>query len=207
MPTADRRVRVKVCGVTRAEDARMAEQAGADAVGMIFAERSSRRLDLQQAEAVASALGPFVLRVGVFLDAPIGFVLEAIDRLRLGAVQLHGSEDADFAAELRTRVQVIRAVAFDPARTPDSLRGYPADAFLLDAKLPGSGEPFDWAQASAWRGHPRLILAGGLTPSTVASGVASLRPYGVDVASGVERSPGIKDAAKVQAFVSNARYA
>ncbi len=200
-------VRVKICGVTRPEDALAVEQAGADAIGLIFAERSRRRLDLASAERVCAPLGPFIVRVGVFVDAPLETVRAAVRRLRLGAVQLHGSEDAAYAARLREDVRVLRAVAFSPGLTPASLADYPADAILLDAPQPGSGIAFDWNQASAWRGHPRFILAGGLTPSSVASGVASLRPYAVDVSSGVESTPGIKDAHKVRSFVSAARHA
>lgn len=200
------RVRVKICGVTRAEDARMIELAGADAIGMIFARRSSRRIDLDAAARVGAALGPFIVRVGVFVDAPIDDVRQAVRALRLSAVQLQGSEEAAYAAALREHVTVIRAVPFTPALTPAALASYPADAILLDAARPGSGQAFDWQQAVAWRDHPRLILAGGLTPGSVASGVRALRPYAVDVASGVESEAGVKDPAKVRAFVSNARH-
>lgn len=201
------RVRVKICGITRAEDARMAERAGADAIGLIFAERSKRRVSVSDAAAIVQSLGPFVTRVGVFVDAPLDRVRAAVDRLKLGAVQLHGDEPAAYAAALRGEVMVVRAVAFGPGVTPAALEDYPADAFLLDAPTPGSGERFDWSDASAWRGHPRLVLAGGLTPETVGEGVRALEPYAVDVASGVESSPGIKDGERVQAFVRAVREA
>jgi phosphoribosylanthranilate isomerase len=102
---------------------------------------------------------------------------------------------------------VVRAMPFEPDLTPASVDAYPADAFLLDAPTPGSGRPFAWSDAEAWRGHPRLVLAGGLDPTTVAAGVRALRPYAVDVASGVESEPGIKDAERVQAFVRAVREA
>jgi len=201
----ERRVRIKICGITRAQDARLAEAAGADAIGLIFAARSRRRLDLASAEAVVDGLGPFVTRVGVFVDAPLAEVREAVRRLRLGAVQLHGAEPAAYAAALRAETVVVRALPFAPDLTPTSLADYPADAFLLDAPSPGSGTSFAWHEAAAWRGHPRLILAGGLTPSTVAGAVAALEPYAVDVATGVEEAPGVKDAARVQAFIRAVR--
>lgn len=201
------RVRIKICGITRREDARVAEDAGADAIGLIFAERSRRRVGLTAAAGIVAALGPLVTRVGVFVDAPLDRVRAAVHRLRLGAVQLHGDEPAAYAAALRGEVAVVRALPFTPALTPASLEGYPADAFLLDAPTPGSGRSFDWSEAVAWRGHPRLILAGGLDPGTVAEGVRVLQPYAVDVASGVESEPGVKDAERVQAFVRAVREA
>src|SRR5690606_34839561 len=105
------------------------------------------------------------------------------------------------------RVKVIRAVSYAVAPDPDSLADYPADAFLLDAATPGSGTAFAWNEADAWHAHPRLILAGGLTPGNLARAIAALQPYAVDVASGVESAPGIKDAEAVRRFVATARSA
>lgn len=201
MSGATARTRVKICGVTRPEDAAEAERAGADAVGVIFAARSRRRVDLAQAERVLAALGPFVTRVGVFVDEELATVRAAVERLGLDAVQLHGAEPAAYAAALRPYARVIRALPFGPGVTPAALAAYPADAILLDAPRAGSGTSFRWEDARAWRAHPRLILAGGLTVATVADGVRALRPYAVDVASGVESGPGIKDHDLVAAFV------
>lgn len=199
-------MRIKVCGITREEDALVAEAAGADAIGLIFAERSVRRVDPARARALSDVLSPFVTRVGVFLDASEAEVRTAVDAARLTAVQLHGEVDDDVAARLRADgLQVIRAVRFESGLAPDAFAGRPFDAVLLDGVRPGSGTAFDWAAASAWRGWPRLILAGGLRPESVAEGIRALRPYAVDVASGVERAPGIKDAAAVRAFVVAAR--
>jgi phosphoribosylanthranilate isomerase len=203
----EERVRIKICGITRAEDARAAERAGADAIGLIFAQRSKRRVSLAAAAGIVTGLGPFITRVGVFVDAPLDIVRAAVHRLKLGAVQLHGDEPAAYAAALRGEVMVVRAMAFEPNLTPAAVEDYPADAFLLDAPSPGSGRPFAWADAGAWRRHPRLVLAGGLDPRTVGEGVRALRPYAVDVASGVEREPGIKDADRLQAFVQAVREA
>lgn len=200
-------MRVKICGITRPEDAVAAERAGADAVGVIFAPNSKRRVDAATAGAIVAAVGPLVTTVGVFVDAPLDQVLGIARRLRLGAVQLHGDEPAAYAAALRGEVKVVRALPFERGVTPDSLADYPADAFLLDARAPGSGQRFDWSEARAWRDHPRLILAGGLTPQTVEDGVDVLRPYAVDVASGVESAVGEKDPERIRAFMEAARGA
>lgn len=204
---AARRVRVKICGVTRPEDAAVAEAAGADAIGLIFAEGSRRRVDVAAAAEIAAALGPFVRRVGVFVDPDQESVLEAIDGAGLDAVQLHGDAPAAWLVDLRRRVRVIRALRFRPGITPATVAGEPADAWLLDGLRPGSGEAFDWSQAGAWAGHARLIVAGGLRPGNVAAAVAALRPHAVDVASGVEDAPGRKDPALVRAFVAAVRRA
>lgn len=198
-------MRVKICGITQIEDALVAEAAGADAVGFIFADHSKRRITLARAEAISAALGPFIARVGVFVDAPLAVVRETARALRLSAVQLHGHEDAAYALALRPHVQVIKAVSFTPGLTAEALQNFPADAVLLDGLRPGSGEAFSWADAAALTDLSHLILAGGLTPTTVGAGIAALKPYCVDVASGVESSPGTKDPRKVQDFVRAAK--
>lgn len=203
----ERAVRVKICGVTRPEDAALADAAGADAIGMIFAARSKRRLEPVQAAEIAAAVGPFTARVGVFVDAPLERVREIAAALRLDAVQLHGNEQPAYAAALRPAVQVIKAWSFAPGLRRAVMARYPADAVLLDGLRPGSGEAFDWEAARELRGFPRLVLAGGLTPETVAAGVRALAPYGVDVASGVESAPGIKDPERLRAFVAAVRGA
>lgn len=198
-------VRVKICGITRAQDALAAEAAGADAVGFVFAPSSKRRVSVAQAARIAAELGPFIARVGVFVDAPLSEVREAVAALRLDAVQLHGQEGAAYAAALRPQVGVIRALSFRPDLSPVALQDFPADAWLLDGPRPGSGEAFDWSRARALASLPKLILAGGLTPHTVAAGVLALQPYAVDVSSGVELSPGIKDPLAIQEFVRAAK--
>ena len=200
-------MRVKICGITRVEDAVAAEAAGADAVGFIFAERSRRRVEVAQAAEMSAALGPFIARVGVFVDAPLEMVRATVRSARLDAVQLHGHEEPAYAAALRGQVRVVRALSFSPNLSPKVLLRYPADAVLIDGLVPGSGAAFDWSQAAVLRGLPHLILAGGLTPDNVAEGVWALEPYAVDVASGVESAPGIKDAADVRLFIARARAA
>jgi len=200
-------VRIKVCGITRPEDAEVAERAGADAIGLIFVPDSKRQITREGAAEVVAAVGPFITRVGVFVDADLAEVLELVKVLRLNAVQLHGNESAEYAERIGREARVVRAVAFSPAVTPESMATYPADGYLLDAPRPGSGVAFEWEAAAAWRGNPRLILAGGLNVGNVAVAVRTLRPYAVDVASGVEACPGVKDAAAVYAFVEAARGA
>lgn len=201
------RPRIKICGVVRPEDAAAAEAAGADAIGLIFAAASRRRVDVDAARRASEAVGPFLTRVGVFVDASEEQIVEAVREARLDAVQLHGTESDALAARLRGLVRVVRALSFGPEVTPAALEGRPFDAVLLDGLRPGSGEAFDWNAARAWRGHPRLVLAGGLTAETVGDAVRTLRPYAVDVASGVEASPGVKDPEAMRAFVRAARSA
>lgn len=198
---------VKICGITRPEDARAAEAAGADAIGMIFVPGSKRQLTMAEAEPVAAAVGPFVTRVGVFRDAPVHEVRATASRLRLHVIQLHGDEDQHVIAELRDQWTVVKAVRFEPALEPETLAAYGADAILLDGLDPGSGTAFDWQAAAALKGMDRLVLAGGLTPVNVARAIEAMHPFAVDVASGVEAAPGIKDPAKISAFVSTAKAA
>lgn len=205
MTPGRRPVRIKVCGLTRPEDAAAAQDAGVDAVGLMFAPHSRRLVTLEQAETVVAALAPFVTRVGVFVDAPIAEVEAAIARLRLDAVQLHGAESEEYAAALRRRVKVIRAFAFASFTSPQAYRGTEHDALMLDGQVPGSGVPFDWEAASAWAGRPGLIVAGGLDAANVGAAVRSLEPFAVDVSTGVETAPGIKSAELIAGFVAAAR--
>jgi phosphoribosylanthranilate isomerase len=207
-------VRVKICGITRPEDAVAAEQAGADAIGLIFAETSKRRVTLEQALAISLSLGPFISRVGVFVNQPLHELEEIAQTLRLDAIQLHGQEDAIYAKSLAKNYRIIKAVSFQNTafqntafqhQSPKDLLDFPADALLLDGLKPGSGETFDWSVAAPFRGFPHLILAGGLTAANVRAGIEALQPYAVDTASGVEASPGIKDHSLVSDFLRAAK--
>jgi phosphoribosylanthranilate isomerase len=198
-------MRVKICGITRVEDALCAERAGADAVGLNFVKSSKRYISLEQAQVISQSLGPFLARVGIFLNHDLAEVQEVARVLRLSAVQLHGSEDEAFAETLRSNYTVIKVVSFKPDLSLEALGAFPADAIMLDGLKPGSGEQFDWSEAAFLRGFPKLILAGGLNPDNVAAGIRALRPYAVDVASGVEKAAGLKDADKVNAFISRAK--
>jgi len=203
-------VRVKVCGVTRPEDAIAVEAAGADAVGVIFAAGSRRRVDVARAAEVLAPLGPFVTRVGVFVSPAPDEVLAAVGALRLHAVQLHGEvasgDDALWTA-LRERVAVIRAVSWSPELDLDALARSVADAVLIDGPRAGSGRPFDWEGAHGLRRLSNWVLAGGLEPENVAEAIAWLAPPAVDVASGVESEPGVKDARRLAAFMAAVRGA
>jgi phosphoribosylanthranilate isomerase len=188
---------VKVCGVTRLDDAIAAAEAGASAVGFVFWPESPRFVDPYRARAIAAKLPPFVTAVGLFVNQPVGYVNSVASLVRLGAVQLHGDETPEFAASVTA--PVIKAV---PVERAD---GWPdATTLLLDVHDPvkrgGTGRVIDWRAAAAVAAHRRVLLAGGLTPDNVAEAIARVRPFGVDVSSGVERAPGIKDHARIRAL-------
>ena len=196
---------VKICGTTSEEDALLSVAMGADAVGFIFAP-SPRQVTPGHVADIVKRLPREVLTVGVFRDEAPARVVEIVNSVGLRAAQLHGHETAEQAQYVRARVPlVIQAFkAGDPAVA--RVLEYGADAILLDAATPGSGEVFDWSLAEVPDGI-RLILAGGLTPDNVAKAIAQVHPWGVDVATGVEASPGRKDALKVRAFVAAVRAA
>jgi phosphoribosylanthranilate isomerase len=198
--------RVKICGVTSVEDALMCVEAGADAIGVNFAPRSPRRIALELARRIVAALPAKVVKVGVFVDATESELRDAIEQVGLGCVQLHGDEPPELVAAflphaykaLRVRGREALALA---AR-------YPGEHILLDAYVPGvaggTGATFDWTLAAELAQIRQVTLAGGLTPSNVADAVREVRPFCVDVASGVESAPGRKDRAKVRAFIEAA---
>ncbi len=197
-------MRVKICGITRPEDALHAESAGADALGLNFVPGTKRFISLERAREIVRALGPFVARVGVFQNASLETVLETVQTTGLNVVQLHGHESDEFALEVERIVPVVRAVKLEP-NLPFVLPEV-GSAFLIDGPDPGSGQLADWSrlEASNLAGR-RWLLAGGLTPENVAGAISRLRPWGVDLSSGVESSPGIKDPTKVTAFIRAAK--
>jgi anthranilate synthase/indole-3-glycerol phosphate synthase/phosphoribosylanthranilate isomerase len=206
---AGTRVFVKVCGITSAEDALMAARAGADAVGLVFWPGSPRRVDLETARRISAALPPFVLRVGVFVDAPRDELARTAEAVGLDVLQLHGQEAPETLADLPRRV--VKAVPVGPGfRVEDALRYEDAaDGILLDTRLPGAAAPpggtgvaFDWTVAREVRERASfLMLAGGLTPDNVGKALTAVRPDAVDVSSGVESAPGHKDPVRVRAFL------
>jgi phosphoribosylanthranilate isomerase len=200
-------MRVKICGITRPQDAIVAEQAGVDAIGLNFAESSKRRVTLEQAQTITQNVGVFISKVGIFVNQPLDWVKEVAFTTHLDTIQLHGQEDAIYARALAKHFRIIKAVSFTEGLSPETFMNYPADALLLDHLKGGTGKAFDWSIAAAWKGQPKLILAGGLTPENVHLGIAALEPYAVDTASGVETSPGIKDPQKIQHFVHAAKNA
>ena len=201
--------RVKICGITSAEDAAAAVDAGADALGLVFVPGTPRHVAPDLAAGILEAVPPLVATVGVFMDHPLEEVLRIVSVLGLHAVQLHGQEPAAYSR--RIPVPVIRAVRVRDAASLRSLETYPAHAFLLDAYvegLPGgTGTPISLDLARQAKGRKPVILSGGLRPETVSQAVRLVRPYGVDVSSGVEASPGRKDHAKVREFIVNVRQA
>jgi phosphoribosylanthranilate isomerase len=205
------RTRVKVCGLTRAEDARAAVRAGADALGVILAPGHWRSVTLEQAEAIFAEVPRDVVRVGVFVDASLDDVEAAVRRLGLREVQLHGSEDPDFCRALPGAVVKTFRVGsgFDPGEL-EAYRGAVA-AVLLDALVEGAaggtGKAFDPALVRDLPDVAPVYVAGGLTPGGVGDVVRTMRPAGVDVSSGVEEGPGTKSAEKMEEFVAAVRAA
>ena len=196
---------VKICGTTSEEDALLAVAMGADAVGFIFAP-SPRRIAAQAVADIVKRLPPEILTVGVFRDEAPTRVVEVVNGTGLKGAQLHGHETPDQTGFVRARVPfVIQAF---PAGDPAVARAgdYPADVVLVDSPSPGSGQVFDWRMAEVPDGL-RLVLAGGLTPANVAEAIAQVHPWGVDVVTGVEATPGHKDPVKVRAFVAAAKAA
>ena len=200
--------RVKICGIRTAEDARAAALAGADAIGLLFWQQSVRAVDAEQARVVAAALPPFVSRVGVFVDPAPALVERVLASVRLDLLQFHGAETEE--ACLRYGLPYMKAVSMrdglDLRAFADGYRG--AQALLLDAYHPampgGSGETFDWERIPSGLAAP-VVLAGGLHADNVAEAIRRVRPHAVDVSGGVEKSRGVKDAARMKQFVDEVR--
>jgi phosphoribosylanthranilate isomerase len=197
-------MRVKICGIRRVDDALLAAELGASALGFVFWPSSPRFLDPYRARPIAAALPPFVTTVGVFVDQPEAYVSGVMRLLNLGAVQLHGQEPPESYAHGTDRV--IKTVAVTEGRDcMPAVEAVPARAMvLLDAHDPvkrgGTGRTIDWRQAAAAAKVRPIILSGGLNADNVRDAVDSVRPYAVDVSSGVESSPGVKDSGKLRAL-------
>jgi phosphoribosylanthranilate isomerase len=202
------RTRIKFCGMTRVEDALAAARLGADAIGLIFASPSPRRVDAARAEAIALAVPPFVTRVALFLDASADEVARVLNAVPVDLVQFHGREDAAFCRMFgKPYVKVVPML--DVADVPAFARQYPdASGFLLDSHRAGAaggtGQVFDWDRAVAALDRP-ILLAGGLRPENVHEAVTRVKPWAVDASSGIESSPGIKDHARMAAFIREVR--
>ncbi|HEY7514205.1 MAG TPA: phosphoribosylanthranilate isomerase [Vicinamibacteria bacterium] len=205
-----RRVFVKICGITSPEDALLAAEAGADAVGFVFWPKSPRCVDAVTARRIADALPPSVVRVGVFVDAGREELVRTADEAGLDLLQLHGSETPEALAELPLRA--LKAVRVGSGFAPEMALQYEGRAAgilldtLRDGKPGGTGEPFDWALVREVRRRASfVVLAGGLSPDNVKAAIEAVSPDGVDVSSGVEAAPGRKDPARVRAFVDVVR--
>jgi phosphoribosylanthranilate isomerase len=214
--------RIKICGVTNADDARAAADAGADALGINFYPASKRFVDLAVARQIGDAVPDDVAKVGVFVNHSLGEILDAVEALRPAYIQLHGDEPAEFLADLSSQIKIIRAYRCGPnGLTPLASYlekcgafGRTPDAILLDSDalgaFGGTGCTADWssiANQQPMLGDAPLILAGGLTPLNVGPAIAVVRPDAVDVASGVERQPGLKDRELMKQFIDAAREA
>ena len=219
------RTRIKICGIMRPEDAAAAAAAGADAIGMAFYAKAARNVSIERAKEIFSILPPFVSAVGIFVDAEAAHILDVANTLGLRLVQLNGHEPPVLLTELRG-LHAIKAVRVDE-RLPETLaiwRRATVEMNLANLRgivletgntreAGGTGVPNDWAaiqrhrDAGAIEGLPQLIAAGGLTPETVGDVVRSLRPWAVDVSSGVESSKGVKSVEKIQAFIRAVREA
>jgi len=200
-------VKVKICGITNVNDALHACACGADALGLVFYARSPRCVTPETAKAIITSLPPFVTTVGLFVNEEPQRVLEIADFCGLDVIQLHGDEDpqeCDYAS-----LRVIKALRVRDAASLSAQDDYKTSALLLDAWVPGAyggtGESFNWELAASVAQQRPVILAGGLTPENVAAAVKAVRPYAVDVSSGVEATLGRKDPAKVAEFIRNAK--
>jgi phosphoribosylanthranilate isomerase len=202
-------VKVKVCGITNPVDARVAADAGADAIGLVFAQ-SPRRVSVERAREIAAALPEGVLKVGVFVDAEPEEVLRIAREVGLDYAQLHGDEPPDALTEIREGgVGVMKALRVRNAESLADVERYEADLFLLDAwsaeARGGTGARFDWELAKSLRGRDNILVSGGLGPENVREAIEYFEPYGVDASSSLEERPGKKNGERVRRFVGAAR--
>ena len=200
-------VKVKICGITTLDDARMAVDAGADALGFVFYDKSPRCINPVAAANIIAKLPPFIQTVGLFVNEEIGQINWTADFCGLDVVQLHGDETPEDCQDVNRRV--IKAFRIQNIVSIDPLKKYQVSGYLLDAWSPdafgGTGRTFNWEVAAAARQYGRIILAGGLSPDNVAEALQVVKPYAVDVSSGVESAPGKKDAEKVKMFIKRAK--
>lgn len=203
-------IRIKICGITSVADGLAAVRAGAHAIGLVFYSKSPRAVTLEQATEIATALGPFVTLVGLFVDAEPEFVRAAAAVAGLQLLQFHGDESREYCEQFQR--PYMKAIRMRPELdVVAAINEYPsASGILLDAYRPGipggTGETFDWQRVPAQSLRP-LVLAGGLTPANVAAAIQATGVYGVDVSGGVESAPGKKDKEKIDQFIHNARNA
>jgi phosphoribosylanthranilate isomerase len=201
--------RVKICGLTREDDALHCADAGADAIGLNFWPGTPRCIDVATARRIVDAIGARVLTVGVFVDASEQEIADIRERTGIACVQLHGKEPPELVT--RFLPHAYKALRVKDESSIDEARRFPGQHILLDAYVAGqpggTGHTFNWRLAAAFARERKVTLAGGLHPRNVAEAIAAVQPYCVDVASGVERSPGVKDNHAVTAFIQAARHA
>jgi phosphoribosylanthranilate isomerase len=198
----------KICGITRLADALFAVREGATAIGLVFWPKSPRRVDMSVAAEIVAALPADMLTVGVFVNATVGEIRDVVNTTGIRVVQLHGDEPPAYVAAIER--PIFRSTTLD--NVDDVTHNWPQDTtLLLDKADPirrgGTGEVVDWSRAAHVARERRIVLAGGLTPENVEEAIVTVRPYGVDVSSGVEASAGVKNLEKVSQFLKNARAA
>ncbi len=207
MNDRDTQVKVKICGMTNLKDVKVAVDGGVDAVGFIFYKKSPRSVTMQAVRKIVLELPPFFDSVGVFVNETAEQINKIADRCNLDRVQLHGNESPTFCKKIRRRV--IKAIRVKDIQSLKKLSDYPVSSFLLDTfsedQYGGTGRVFDWNLAYPAKKYGPIILAGGLTPNNVRQAIQRIQPYGVDVCSGVESQPGIKDHKKMQIFLKNVK--
>jgi phosphoribosylanthranilate isomerase len=203
MNIRSRVVKIKICGMTSIEDTMLAVNGGADAVGFIFYKKSPRYVSESMVKKIISKLPPFIETVGVFVNESAERVNRIAESCKLDVVQLHGDESPAFCKKMHRKV--IKAVRVKGKDSFNELPSYKVSAFLLDTysekQLGGTGQVFDWGLVNEGKKFGPVILAGGLGPANVTHAIQKAKPYGVDVCSGVEKTPGIKSSVKVRAFI------
>ena len=203
--------RIKICGITNLDDGLEAIAAGVDALGFVFVPNTPRYITPSQAKLVIKQLPPFITNVGLFVDSEIDEIEDIVNHCKLDAVQLHGNESPEMCSQISLQTKVIKSfhIKKELQVLRNEIENYRVDAYLLDTfikgKAGGTGQTFDWRIAEGI--SQRIILAGGLTPDNIGTAIAQLQPYGVDVSSGVEKSPGKKDTNKIHSFVRQVRKA
>lgn len=199
--------KIKICGITNLEDALTAVEFGADALGFVFVPNTPRYIEPEEAAKITVALPPFVTLVGVFVDDNQERIEESAKQCKLDVLQLHGAESPDFCASLKRKI--IKAFRVKDESSLANLPRYAVSAYLLDTyvkgKMGGTGAVFNWELAGVAKQYGRIILAGGLDPENVSRAVRQVRPYGVDVSSGVEAEPGRKAHDKLRDFINAVR--
>jgi phosphoribosylanthranilate isomerase len=208
MGIADVRTRIKICGITRTQDARVAADAGADAIGLVFYPPSPRYLSAERAVEIRDALPPFVQTVALFVNADAAQVAQVLQRVRPAMLQFHGEETPEFCAQFGA--PFVKSCRVRPGVDAlEYLRPFSrAAAWLFDSHVPeygGVGESFDWSLIPST--DKAVILSGGLSRANIAAAIRRVRPWGVDVSSGVESAKGVKDGAKIAAFIAEVRNA
>ena len=200
-------IKIKICGIRNLEDAIAAAEAGADALGFVFYPESPRFIDPGNVRHIISKLPVFITYIGVFVDEKEDVIRRILRESGIQLLQFHGSESPMLCT--RFREKVIKSIRIRDAGSIESMKMYPLDTFLLDtyhAEVKGgTGKAFDWGIAEKAKEHGKIILSGGLTPSNVEEAIRRVKPYGVDVSSGVEKSPGKKDHMKIKKFIKEVK--